>query len=96
MAENKDCSHEQFASTCNVFIHTESKTSDKIVRYSADLKIHCTQCGQPMEFIGVPGGYSPMQPMVSIDFTELRIPIRPSVTASLPPEQDKASNVNVN
>lgn len=74
----EDCKHERFQCTCEVTrLHKEGEP-EKITGYTTDIKVHCTDCGQPFEWIGVPGGSSPMQPMVSFDGTELRAPIRPS------------------
>jgi hypothetical protein len=76
MADN-NCKHEQFEAMTRVARLTE-EGSDKVTGFSADIRIHCSQCGTPFEFIGVPGGYHPGHPMVSFDGTELRAPIRPS------------------
>lgn len=89
--EAKDCKHERFQSQVNVFRLKESDESEEITGYTADIKIHCAECGQAFEFIGVPMGYSPAQPMVNADCTELRIPIRPSL---LPPMKDDSVIIN--
>jgi hypothetical protein len=86
-----DCKHERFLTSSKVFRLKESDESEEITGYSADIKIHCTECGQAFEFIGVPMGHSPIQPMVNADCTELRIPIRPS---TLPPLKNENKIVN--
>lgn len=75
--EPKDCPHEQFFAKVDVF-RLKADTDEHIVGYSADIKINCSQCGQAFQFIGVPMGISPAQPMTDFDCEELRAPIRPS------------------
>ena len=62
----------------------------EVKSYKADVKIHCAQCGLPFEFIGLPMGVSPNQPMCSIDAQQARMPIRPSER----PEKDNTKIVN--
>ena len=81
-----NCQHKRFECRCSVTRLTDEENSEKVSGYSADIKISCVDCGIPFEFIGVPGGYSPVQPMVNFDCTELRAPIKPS---SDPVEQVK-------
>jgi hypothetical protein len=50
----------------------------QIIAYSADIRIACTQCGEPFRWIGVQAGLKPGRPMVSVDETELRAPVRPA------------------
>lgn len=71
------CQHEQFECVAKIGRLTDGDDGP-VTGYAADIRIRCIQCGMPFEFIGVPGGYSPAQPMVSFDATELRAPIRPS------------------
>ena len=82
-----DCKHINFISHTSVARLTDQDDEEKIIGYSANIKIRCIHCGIPFEFIGVPGGYSPGQPMVNFDSTELRAPIKPS---SDPVEQTKS------
>ncbi len=73
-----NCSHVNFESYVSVGrIHEEGKP-EVITGYTADIVIRCADCKIPFEFVGVPGGYSPTQPMVNFDATELRAPIKPS------------------
>jgi len=48
-----------------------------ITGYNADIKIDCSDCGIPFSFIGLARGYSPLEPMVGVGDTELRVPITP-------------------
>lgn len=77
MEKNQDCQHEQFECMAKVGRLTDGDNGP-VAGYTADIRIRCIQCGIPFEFIGVPGGYSPAQPMVNFDATELRAPIKPS------------------
>lgn len=84
------CKHEQFYCTANVFrLHEEDDETKDVKSYSMDVKVHCVQCGTPFEFIGLPLGLSPHQPMASFDATEARMPIRPS---NKPIENNTLSN----
>jgi hypothetical protein len=49
-----------------------------VTGYAADITISCAECSVPFEWIGLPSGLSPSQPMVSFDRTELRAPIKPA------------------
>lgn len=73
-----DCKHNKFKVQANVArLHTE-EDPENITGYSMDITVKCDECGEPFEWVGLPGGYSPSQPRVSFDGTELRAPIRPS------------------
>lgn len=52
-------------------------------RFSADLRITCTDCGDPFRFLGLAAGSSPYEPRVSMDALELRAPIEPEGTPTL-------------
>lgn len=82
----QDCKHEIFQCNADITRLTDGDDPEKVTGYSADIRVKCVQCGLPFEFVGVPGGYSPGQPMVNFDATELRAPIRPST--------DPAAQVN--
>lgn len=81
------CKHEQFECNASVTRLTDDTDSEKITGYTTDITVKCIQCGIPFEWIGIPGGYSPSQPMVNFDGTVLRAPIKPS---SDPVEQVKS------
>lgn len=73
----KDCKHESFECFCSVGRLTDGDNGP-VTDYMLDIKVQCRDCKQFFEFIGVPAGYSPSEPMTSTDFTELRIPVRPN------------------
>lgn len=49
-----------------------------IEAFSADVRISCTQCGEPFRFIGMPAGVMPNRPACSVDEREAHLPIRPA------------------
>jgi hypothetical protein len=95
------CKHEQFESFTKVARLT-NEDGGEVTGFSLDLKVKCVQCNEFFEFIGVANGYSQNQPLASIDFTELRIPIRPNTGAFgtnmsfdfNKPESTKKENLN--
>ena len=48
---------------------------EKVVAYTADIRIECRNCGQPFEFFGLPFGLSFYRPTVSLDNRQLRVPL---------------------
>lgn len=50
---------------------------EDVKTFSVDLRIVCTDCNVPFEWIGAPHGFSYYQPCMSIDNQELRAPIVP-------------------
>lgn len=72
------CKHMNFRADVAVNRLTASEDdSDTIVGYSADIKIRCTECDTPFEFIGLGVGMMPTEPMCSFNFQEARMPIKP-------------------
>jgi hypothetical protein len=76
-ARRKQCEHMNFRIKANVFRLTK-QDGGKAVRFTADIRVMCADCGHPFVWKGLPYGYSPVQPMLSIDGQELRAPIEPS------------------
>lgn len=74
---DRACPHEEFAALVEVNRIRADKNMS-VVGYSADIKVHCCDCGEPFRWIGVEPGASPRGPMCSIDETELRAPLRPA------------------
>lgn len=71
------CEHFNFETKVRIARLTDTEEGP-VTGFSANIRIQCIDCGHPFEFIGVLGGYSPTQPMVNFDGSELRAPIRPS------------------
>jgi hypothetical protein len=74
---DKPCPHEHFDAEVGVNRLT-SEPDGPVNAYSADIRIRCVQCDEPFRWIGVQAGVKPDRPMVSVDETELRAPIRPA------------------
>lgn len=74
---DRPCPHEHFAAT--VEVNRLASTEDgPIHAYSADIRVQCADCGEPFRWIGLQAGLMPTKPMVSVDETELRAPLRPA------------------
>lgn len=77
------CDHKNFVVNADIARCTRSEEDDTVVAYYCELHVKCTVCDKPFEFIGLPMGMSPGQPMCSVDGQEARMPIKP-VGESMP------------
>ena len=77
------CEHKNFQAFIKVNRIQDGELGP-VVGHEADIKIQCVDCQDFFEFVGVPTGLSPIQPMTSPDFTELRCPIIPSTKVKKP------------
>ena len=75
------CDHSMFKASVSVTRLT-AEEGGPVTGYTADLLIHCTLCGQPFQFVGMPGGVSHAGPRCSFDGTEARLPLTPFDEAS--------------
>ena len=73
MADEK-CKHLNFRADVAVNRILAEDDPEKVLYFACDVKIHCTDCGQPLEFQGLPRGVSPYRATVSFDGTEVRLP----------------------
>jgi hypothetical protein len=73
-----NCEHKNFESSVRIGRLTTEEEPDVVSKYMADIKIQCADCKLPFEFMGVPNGMSFFQPMLNIDNTEMRAPLKPS------------------
>ena len=48
-----------------------------VAAWTADVRIRCEACAEPFTFVGVEAGLSSDGPRVSVQGTELHVPIRP-------------------
>ncbi|MBU6232569.1 hypothetical protein KGP36_08140 [Patescibacteria group bacterium] len=71
------CTHQNFHANVAVGRLAADEAGEKIVGFSADIRVSCADCGKPFEWVGLPMGYSPLQPMCSVDATEARMPLKP-------------------
>lgn len=72
------CEHKKFFSTTEITRLTTEQ--GKVKGFVLELHVACEECGQSFEFIGpsIPLGLSSEFPTVSLDGTEIRLPIKPS------------------
>lgn len=71
-----ECEHLDFEVWAEVSRLTDVE-GGPVTGYTADLKVNCSMCKLPFEWVGLPIGTSPGQPMGSLDGIEMRAPIRP-------------------
>lgn len=74
-----DCAHNQFKTVGRVARLTDGD-GGPVTGYAVDFTVTCVECGTPFCFIGMDAGSSPRKPMVSVDATEVRMPIAPQGT----------------
>lgn len=72
------CEHKNFEATVDV-----NRVED-IGRFTADVRIRCTECNTPMKFLGLPLGLDYNSATVNFDGTEARMGIAPAGEA-VPP-----------
>lgn len=72
--QQRECPHEKF--TASVDVH---RLVD-IGRFQCDVRVKCAACDVEFSFMGPPLGLLMLGPSVSVDRTELRIPIEPGPT----------------
>lgn len=70
------CLHSEFYANANV-IRLTDHPENPADRFALDLRVHCTECGTPFRFIGLPGGSNFEGATVSADGYEARLSIRP-------------------
>ncbi|MFT9016454.1 MAG: hypothetical protein ABF990_12050 [Acetobacter sp.] len=70
------CQHENFIAQVDVN-RLRKGEGDPVTDYSADVRIKCADCGLAFRFMGLECGNNRFEPKVSVDATELRIPIEP-------------------
>lgn len=74
---DRACPHENFHAHVDVN-RLSSEEGGPITAYSAEVRLRCMDCDEQFRFIGCPAGLLPDRPAVSVDESELRIPIRPA------------------
>ena len=57
---------------------------EDVGRFIAEVRIHCTECNTPFQFLGMPPGFNYLGPTVSIAGLDANLPIYPQ-GAELPP-----------
>lgn len=73
------CKHERFQVKGKVGrLHPDGEP-DNITEWRLDVEVHCLGCMMPFLFVGLPGGYSPTYPTVSVEETKARLVIKPAL-----------------
>jgi hypothetical protein len=72
-----DCKHQAFG------VHADVHFMEDTGRFTADIRIECTQCEEPFRFLGLDPGWSPFEPMVSVTGLEMHVPIEPQGTPQI-------------
>lgn len=75
--EPKDCKHDQFRISADITPVGESPDKPEVLYRSASIQVNCLHCGDPFEFVGLPFGFSPYRPTVSIDGQTLSVSVMP-------------------
>ncbi|MEV8636548.1 hypothetical protein AB0395_33360 [Streptosporangium sp. NPDC051023] len=74
---DRSCPHLTFEARVEVNRITTAEDGP-VVAYSADIRVRCRDCDEPFRWTGLEAGLSQARPMVSVDETELRAPLRPA------------------
>lgn len=87
--EPKDCKHGEFRIGAEIGRilkdgQDSSDPNEEPAYYSASIRVRCQHCGDPFEFVGLPFGFSPYHPTVSIDGQVLSISVMPVGVAVQP------------
>lgn len=71
------CDHRTFEAIVNVVRLTDGDDGP-LKGFTTEIRVSCSDCRMPFEFVGIAGGFHPAEPRVSADGIELRAPIKPS------------------
>lgn len=76
------CAHFNFRANVKVGRLTEDDEVT-VKAYTADIEIHCVDCGLPFRFLCARAGVDPRNPTVSVDALELRAPLEPAYVTEI-------------
>lgn len=80
--QDRACMHLDFAANVSVNrLYNEDGVDPTLVfpdAFNAEIRIECSECHEPMRFIGCQAGLMPDRPMVDAKEEELRVPLRPA------------------
>lgn len=80
-ATTDPCEHVTFEAS--VEVNRLTGANGTVKSFIADIRVWCTDCDEPFDWMGLPAGLSPRHPSTSVDGQELRAPLRPR---SAPPD----------
>jgi len=83
------CEHRNFNALVAV-----SRFEDLSGIYMADVQVSCADCGQAMQFVGLPLGLLWDRPAGSVDGCEAHLPLRPFVKPEWLPEEAHRMGMN--
>ena len=69
------CEHPDFAAV--VAVHRLTDDAGKVTAYQAEIKIRCTACRKPFQFLGLEPGTDNQGARVSVDGLEARLALCP-------------------
>lgn len=72
------CKHEQFQVRADVNRVIWPSGEEPPAYFHVDITLNCMECGEVFEWRGLPNGFSPYQPTVSIDGRTLQAPAMPT------------------
>lgn len=76
------CEHKDFVAQVDV----QRIIDQGSIVFNAEIKVRCSQCGEPFRFLGVGPGWSANGPKVNGDATELRAAIEAQSGSTSPVE----------
>ena len=74
--QDRPCPHERFEAV--VVVNRIAPEGGSLTGLMADVRVWCSDCGEVFRWTGCQPGLSFAAPMVSIDGTALRAPLRPA------------------
>lgn len=86
-ADEVVCDHDDFIGEMNF---TRLREGDgNVIDYTVDISAKCGRCGKSVHWVGLAGGYSPAEPRVNANGTEMRAPF--AMVAGIVRSGDQAS-----
>lgn len=76
------CPHMKFSALVGVHRLTDTENGP-VKAFTAEVRIHCDDCGEAFVFMGLPWGSHLQSPTMSVGGEEARLPIEPSSKAIL-------------
>lgn len=71
------CPHTDFEAHVDVN-RLQDSDNGPVAGYLADIRVNCARCGERFRWVGLQAGLRPDRPMVSVDESEMRAPLRPA------------------
>jgi len=80
------CKHENFRADVDIqrLMDGDNGHPEIVNCFMAEIRVHCTDCGVPFEWIGFEAGLLGDRAMVDVSAQELRAPIKPKGVLAMP------------